>query len=317
MLIMVVILLLGLIIVCFALYSVQQQVQYVSPMIQAVENAKDILYYCETKPRLRYRYLSPAVDHILGPHSLEEHINNPYYIYEIVHPDDYHIYEKKEAGEIDFNKPIVVRLRDYQNRYIWFEEYATPIYENGEVVAVFGIYRNIDDKVKLQRQLQYKISHDSLTDLYNRDYFECQMKKYDKEEDVSIAIVICDLDELKFINDHYGHMMGDQLIKETAALLKECTSENVIAARIGGDEFAIMLIDADPLHIEVFLAKLQEKIALFNSSSDLLRIKMSKGYANHESSIGKMGQLFVEADDKMYEEKNKKKINRYTYNPTN
>ena len=280
-LVIVVILLLGLIVVCFALHSVrvklQQQVNYVTPMIQAVENAKDILYYCETKPRLRYRYLSPAVDHLLGPHTLEEHINNPYLIYEIVHPDDYHIFEKKEAGEIDFNKPIVVRLRDYQNRYIWFEEYATPIFENGEVVAVLGIYRNIDDKVELQRQLQYKISHDSLTDLYNREYFECQMKKYDKEVNVPIAIVICDLDELKFINDHYGHMMGDQLIKETAALLKECSSEKVITARIGGDEFAIMLIDTDPSQIATFLTKLQEKIALFNSGSDLLRIKMSQG----------------------------------------
>ena len=229
-----VLLIIGLIIVCLQLnlmrIKLQQQMNRLSPMIQVVENAKDILYYCDTKPKLKYGYLSPVVDNMLGPNSLKEHLKYPDKLYEIVHPDDYEILLKKVTGDLDYSKPIILRLKNTIGEYIWFEEYATPIYENGEVIAVQGIYRNINDKVELQKKLEYKISHDALTNIYNREYFESKFEYYDTENDVAIAIVICDLDELKYINDHFGHKMGDTLIKETANLLYRISSKNEIVA---------------------------------------------------------------------------------------
>lgn len=301
---------LGLIIVCYKLNSsrveLQQQIKHLNPMLQTVDNSKDILYFCEVKPKLKYRYLSPVIETFLGINSLEEHLKNPNLFFEIIHPDDYRIAVEKKSGKIDFNKPIVVRLRNNEGKYMWFEEYATPIYENGELVAVHGVYRNIDDRILLQQQLEYKVTHDALTDIYNRGYFESQLQKYNEELDVSIAIIICDLDELKMINDHYGHKIGDNLIKEFANLLMQCASEEVEVARIGGDEFAITLINTDPLQVEAFLIEVQNKIDYFNETTDSFNIKMSKGYAYHYSSIGKMEQLFVEADSNMYKEKNKR-----------
>ena len=58
-------------------------------MIEAVENIRDMLYYCETDPKLNYLYLSPTVKTLLGPSMLEEHLQNPELIFDIVHPDDY------------------------------------------------------------------------------------------------------------------------------------------------------------------------------------------------------------------------------------
>lgn len=309
-----VLLTIGLVITCLQLNSMrkklQQQINHLSPMIQVVENAKDILYYCDTKPKLKYRYLSPVIDNILGPNSLKEHLNYPDKVYEIVHPDDYETLLKKTTGQIDYSKPIILRLKNTQGQYIWFEEYATPVYENGEVVAVQGIYRNINEKVELQKKLEYKVSHDTLTNIFNREYFESKFEYYDKESDSSIAIVICDLDELKFINDHFGHKMGDTLIKETANLLYRSSSKNEIVARIGGDEFVIMLVDTDLSKVEVFLTNVQSEIDAFNNGNPSFYIKMSKGYAYSSSSLSKMKQLFIEADNRMYEEKRNKKKER-------
>ncbi|MFF2753502.1 diguanylate cyclase domain-containing protein [Psychrobacillus sp. NPDC058041] len=313
MLKIVILLMLVLIIVCYKLNSMRvelQQVKHLNPMLQTVDNSKDILYFCEVKPKLKYRYLSPVVENFLGINSLEEHLKNPDYFYEIIHPDDYGIAAEKLSGKIDYSKPIVVRLRNNEGKYIWFEEYAAPIYENGELVAIQGVFRNIDDRILLQQQLEYKVTHDALTDVYNREHFESQLQKYNEKVDVSIAIIICDLDELKMINDHYGHKVGDNLIKESAKLLMQCASEEVEVARIGGDEFAITLINSDPLQVETFLVEVQNRIDYFNETTDSFNIKISKGYAYHFSSIGKMEQLFVEADSKMYKEKNKKVTSR-------
>ncbi len=306
-----VLLIIGLIIACFRLNSMriklQQQINKLTPMIQVVENSKDILYLCDTMPKLKYRYLSPVVDNILGPNSLKEHLKYPEKVFEIVHPDDYETLLKKVTGHLDYSKPIIQRLKNKNGEYIWFEDYATPIYENGEVVAVLGIHRNINEKVELQRRLEYKISHDALTNIYNRAYFESKFEYFDRECDTSIAIVICDLDELKHINDHFGHKMGDALIKETANLLSRISSKDKIVARIGGDEFAIILIDTDLPKIELFLANLQSEIDLFDSGNPSFHIKLSKGYAYSSSSLSKMNQLFIEADNQMYEEKRNKK----------
>jgi len=158
--------------------------------------------------------------------------------------------------------------------------------------------------------LEYKVSHDALTNIYNREYFESKFEYYDRESDVSVAIVICDLDELKSINDHFGHKMGDALIKEAANLLYKISSEKEIVARIGGDEFAIILIDTDPWQIEEFLANVQNEINFFNSSTPTFYIKMSKGYAYSASSLSNMKELFIQADNQMYEEKKSKKKNQ-------
>lgn len=273
-----------------------------------VENSKDIVYYYETKPTFKYRYLSPAIEKILSPNLVEESMKNPYTAFELIHPDDYHVLRKKVAGELDYSKPIVVRWRNDEGRYMWFEEYTTPIYENGEVVAIHGIIRNIDDKVSLQQQLEYKALHDRLTGMYNREYFESLMDKYDKHENVPIGIVVCDLDGLKLVNDKYGHKDGDKLIRETSNILQNFTRKNITVARIGGDEFAILLVNVDPSDTELFMTKIQNEVDLFNAKGTSFEIKLSIGIAYSCSSLGEMEALFVKADTAMYEDKHKKRL---------
>src|SRR5690606_17099586 len=139
-------------------------------------------------------------------------------------------------------------------------EYATPVYKDGKFVAVQGILRNIDDKISLQQQLEYKTTHDTLTDLYNREFFQQKLNEYNEKIDVHVAVVMADLDELKSINDHYGHVMGDRLIQEVGHRLRKFNDEHIVVARIGGDEFAMILTHVTVLEAETYIRTMLEEI---------------------------------------------------------
>src|SRR5690606_17391806 len=145
--------------------------------LQLVELSKDIIYYCEVKPEIKYRYVSPSVNKFMGPGIMEDSYKNPKITFERIHPDDYEILSKKISGDLDYSKPLIQRWKNEKGEYIWFEEYATPIYEKGDLIAVQGIIRNIDEKIKLQQDLEYRIVHDALTDIHNREFFEQTLKK--------------------------------------------------------------------------------------------------------------------------------------------
>ncbi|WP_255247463.1 sensor domain-containing diguanylate cyclase [Paucisalibacillus globulus] len=287
--------------------ELEKQVKYLKPLVETAENVRDILYYCETVPKLNYLYLSPTVNDIIGPNTLEEHTQNPEKIFELVHPEGSEILERKKVGQLNFSEPIMVRLRNKEGQYIWFEEYATPVYKDGEYVAVQGILRNIDEKVALQQELEYKSTHDTLTDLHNREYFQNKVKLYNETCDVPMAIIIADLDELKIVNDQYGHQMGDRLIQEVGKQLKKYTDEDTVIARIGGDEFAILMANARVTKVELFIQEIQEDMQGNREDKPFYPINISIGYAYSQSSTGIMEKLQSEADAKMYSNKNVKK----------
>jgi diguanylate cyclase (GGDEF)-like protein/PAS domain S-box-containing protein len=272
-----------------------------------VESSKDIIYYYEVKPERKFKYLSPSIESELGEGLVSESYQNPNSPIELIHPDDHEVIINKLSGKLDYSKPIIQRWRDSQGKYIYFEEYATPIYKDGEFVAIHGIIRNIDEKVKLQQDLEYQISHDSLTGVYNRSYFDIQMEKFNKIMDAPIAVILCDLDELKVINDTLGHKTGDLLITEAAHVLDLFSNSQTVVARIGGDEFAILLEKEGNSSAEQLVADIKHAINLYNQESEAIQIKVSIGYSYSSSSIGTMSKLFVTADAKMYKEKNKKR----------
>lgn len=290
----------------FHLTQLRQQIDYLKPLIDTVENVKEIIYYCET-PQLKYRYLSPAVNQF-GPHVYDEHMKDPYKIFEMVHPEDHVKLENKALGKMDYSKPLTIRILDDKGNYVWFEEYVTPVYKEGKLVALQGILRNIDDKMKLQQQLEYEVSHDGLTNVYNRTYFQTKMGIYNKVKDVPMGVIISDLDQLKYINDHYGHLTGDRMIIEAANILTNCANEETIIARIGGDEFALLLPNSTEEDVVACIDKVIQSLNYHNSFNESLQIHMSIGYSYIHSSIRNMECLYSEADQQMYTAKNAKKV---------
>lgn len=273
-----------------------------------VENSRDGFYYFEVKPRWRYRYAYPPFEVTFGEEQGNLVYDNPQMAFERVHPDDQKELLKKVNGDIDYSKPVIYRIAMGEEafnkgKYTLFEEYTTPVYQDGELIAIQGILRDITEKKELERQLEYRITHDNLTGLFNREYFDSLMGKYGKDESTAISILIIDLDNLKIVNDTYGHKQGDQLIKEAANLLNAYSSNTVIVSRIGGDEFAILMISADIMKVEELVQNIRQDIASYSLNNEENELQMSIGYAFNERSIGNMESLYVEADRRMYEDK--------------
>ncbi len=278
-----------------------------SRMLELVDSSKDVIYHYQLKPRPKYLYVSPSIEDLLGPELLEASYKNPKISFDYIHPEDRALLLKKMEGKVDFSKPILQRWMDHTGNYKWCEEYATPIYKKGELVAIVGYIRDITEKVEMQQELQYLSTHDILTGLYNRNYFEKIMERYNNEIDCPIALILCDLDELKGINDTFGHVEGDKIIQTSANMIRKFFSENATVARIGGDEFVIILPNQASSQVEMLCKEFEAQIADFNEKTNERKLGLSLGYSSTERSIGNMDNLLTQADIRMYQNKNDKK----------
>ncbi|MEM7794048.1 MAG: EAL domain-containing protein [Cyanobacteria bacterium P01_C01_bin.118] len=140
------------------------------------------------------------------------------------------------------NHTVLVR-RDGQEFSI--EDSAAPIFSRqNQLIGVVMVFHDVTQSRTMARQLSWQASHDALTDLYNRRYFEAEL-----EEMVIAAVqqnqrhVLCylDLDQFKVVNDTSGHLAGDELLRQLARLLKRHIRAADTVARLGGDEFGILL----------------------------------------------------------------------------
>lgn len=180
--------------------------------------------------------------------------------------------------------------------------YGVPIILDGKTVGVYAMYVDIADRQQKEQKLEYLSTHDALTGLYNRSFFEIEMERLEREKIYPCSIIVADVDGLKLINDHFGHATGDRLLKNSANLMKKAFRTNDVVARIGGDEFAILLPGADPISADQALERVKTILNSHNQGNPEIPISISFG-----CSTGQRGkpllQVFKESDRRMYEEK--------------
>jgi diguanylate cyclase (GGDEF)-like protein/PAS domain S-box-containing protein len=174
---------------------------------------------------------------------------------------------------------------------------------DGTILGYQGIIRDITENKKVEDQLRYLSLHDPLTGLYNRAYFEEEMHRLESGRFDSVGIIMCDVDGLKLVNDALGHHNGDKLLLATANALKESFREGDVVARVGGDEFAILLPNSNINTLEISGYRIQEAIEKYNSTNPELPLSISIGSALSTETPIIMSNLFKEADNNMYREK--------------
>jgi len=158
------------------------------------------------------------------------------------------------------------------------------------------------ERRQLEEKLKFLSLHDSLTRLHNRTFFQQALKQYRQQEE-RVGVFVCDVDGLKLINDSLGHDSGDRLLRIAARVLKSAFRKNGIIARIGGDEFAVLLKNATVAEMEEGYQRLREGIARHNKAGTGLPLSISVGFAFRENGAASIEDLYREADNNMYREK--------------
>ena len=154
-----------------------------------------------------------------------------------------------------------------------------------------------------EERLQYVSRHDPLTGLLNRTCFEETLAALDVAPELPAAVMVLDLDGLKLINDSLGHSAGDKLLRLAAGIIRDAAPADAQAFRIGGDEFAILLRQANRNAAEETRRLLSEKIKHHNRNQDSLSLGISAGLAVAECLPLNMQELVKEADANMYRDK--------------
>lgn len=157
----------------------------------------------------------------------------------------------------------------------------------------------INERRIKERQLKYLSLHDALTGLHNRTYFEQQMRQH---KGVG-SIIICDVDGLKLINDTLGHEVGDQLLIKSALLIQSALNKEFSLARIGGDEFAVLIPHDDGEKVHEICRRISLAVADYNADNPQLMLSISVGCAVCNGPVTNIIELFKEADDNMYRQK--------------
>ena len=175
--------------------------------------------------------------------------------------------------------------------------------EKNEVIGSISIMRDLTEWKKAQQKLEELSIHDTLTGLYNRNFFEEEMNRLCDGRHNPLGIIVCDLDGLKFINDALGHQAGDQMLINAADILRRNFRSSEIMARIGGDEFAVLLTKTDKEVVEQIMRRLRQAVKDYNWAHPELPVSLSFGHAMSEGETSDLYALFREADNRMYREK--------------
>jgi diguanylate cyclase (GGDEF)-like protein/PAS domain S-box-containing protein len=168
----------------------------------------------------------------------------------LVHPDDQPVLRSlnDEASKLADGQVLEVRyrLRHVDGTWHWFSRHVVPFRrdEEGSVIQLLGVLRDISDVVEAEERLTHDALHDVLTGLPNRalllDRLEAALARSSRESH-EVAVLFCDLDGFKHINDTAGHSAGDAVLVETARRLTGALREADTVARVGGDEFVLVV----------------------------------------------------------------------------
>ncbi len=161
--------------------------------------------------------------------------------------------------------------------------------------------QDITERIAAEKKLFYLGYHDQLTGIYNRRFFEEEMKKLDVEHNLPLTIAVGDINGLKLINDSFGHNVGDELLQKAAiTICKGCRNDDIIA-RLGGDEFAIIFLKTSLQEAMQILGRIEGFAAGVKVAN--VDLSISFGCDTITDSSQSMAETLANAENQMYKNK--------------
>jgi diguanylate cyclase (GGDEF)-like protein len=213
------------------------------------------------------------------------------------------------TGQQSVNEEYVTFATDQHNAFL--ETIKTPLRDaQGNLIGILGIARDISEHKKMQEKLQRQAITDELTGIYNRRQF-----MYFAEEEIQRmrryggvgSLLMLDLDRFKRINDVFGHPVGDAVLQSVTEICQQTLRCNDVFGRIGGEEFAILLMETDAEQAQQVAERLRksvEEAVLFAQGDQAITVTVSIGVTQYNSPDDTLLQLLSRADNALYEAKN-------------
>jgi diguanylate cyclase (GGDEF)-like protein/PAS domain S-box-containing protein len=251
-------------------------------------------------------YISPEIEAMLG-YAPGEYTAAADFWDRVLHPDDREMvyaenFRHTDAGD-RFNLEYRMLARD--GRVLWIRDQVILVQDDalGEVVK-YGVLIDVTDLKAAEANLFYQALHDPLTGLANRTLFQDRLRQSltaARRNNACLAVLLLDQDRFKEINDTYGHQVGDEVIREVSARLMGVLRTSDTLARLGGDEYAILLPETDAAGATETAAKLGRALeAPFDLESQRFHVGASIGIALYPGHSDDPDTLLRHADVAMY-----------------
>lgn len=231
---------------------------------------------------------------------------------DLVGKSDYDIYPPELAGkyEKDFQTVLATGKRTHFEESIvdpkgnvqYVEKIKTPIFkESGVIIGMISIAHDITSRKELEVKLRHDSTHDTLTGLYNRAFFDEELERFAHSRMFPLSIVMADVNGLKTVNDALGHDAGDKLIQLAARIILRAFRSEDIVARIGGDEFAVLLPEAGERIAEEAVLRIKNSPEFISG-----KISIAFGIASAEDKE-QLAAAMKLSDERMYDDKSEQK----------
>jgi diguanylate cyclase (GGDEF)-like protein/PAS domain S-box-containing protein len=194
---------------------------------------------------------------------------------------------------------------EYRHGSRHFAVHLSPLRAaTGEITGCVGAGIDITDRKKSEDQIRHQATHDALTGLANyREFVDALEREVRRAERIKnpFAVLLLDLDDLKAINDKYGHLAGNRALKRLSEIIKEHSRATDVAARYGGDEFAVVLIDADPGMASQIAHRVESAL---RNGREHPPLSVSIGISVYPEDGRTAAELLEAADRQLYKRKN-------------
>jgi diguanylate cyclase (GGDEF)-like protein/PAS domain S-box-containing protein/putative nucleotidyltransferase with HDIG domain len=226
-----------------------------------------------------------------------EEIEGKYY-WQFLHPDDVTntetVIKQLEAPNLIMN--FINRYRHKDGSY---RDLEWTSQSDGK--KIYAIARDVTERKKWEKQIEYMSYHDILTGLYNRRYLEREIKVMDIAQNLPISIILGDINRLKLVNDAFGHSKGDELIIKAAETIKTSCRPDDLVARWGGDEFMIFLPNTERQDAKKIIKRIRMNCEQQHVYSIELSLSFGIGTKTYEDEA--IFDIIREAEESMYKVK--------------
>ncbi|MEE4638345.1 MAG: diguanylate cyclase [Wenzhouxiangella sp.] len=254
-------------------------------------------------------YSSPSCQRIIGRTSSELEAD-PSILMEVVHPEDRASW-KRHFQDIPHSRGFVkqqFRILGKEQDVRWIQCRTSSVFDgDGKLLGLRSSITDITSQKESEERLRHLSLVDPLTGAYNRAFLGQIIESYTEQEKLPVTVVAADVDGLKATNDNFGHAAGDELLKAAAQIMGACLRKADALARIGGDEFVILMPETQQKDAEVVLSRIQAAIDEFNIDRQSAPLSISFGVACNEGQAETLERTLERADLLMYQHKRRKK----------